>query len=164
MGNRSKAYPIGFAAFCRRKGADSVASRFVLYGLLGWAVEIVWTGLGSALAGDRRLVSRTYLWMFPIYASGGLVLEALLPRIAPWGWFWRGLAAVVAVYVVEYVSGWMLRRATGRVPWDYSGQPFAVHELIRIDYAPAWFLLVLLFERVQPALAAIAAAARAVIK
>ena len=28
--------------------------RFVLYGLLGWAIEIVWTALSSTVAGAQR--------------------------------------------------------------------------------------------------------------
>src|SRR5690625_926170 len=139
-------------------------ARFLVYGLLGWIVEIFWTGMSSALRADRRLTARTYLWMLPIYGGGGLLLEALLPVVADYGWLWRGLAAVGLIYAVEYGTGWLLRRLVGRVPWDYRGQRWAVHELIRIDYAPAWFVLGLLFERTQPVLAAVAATAASMIK
>jgi len=42
-------------------------TRFLVYGLLGWSLEIFWTGLGSILRGEWRLVGYTYLWMLPIY-------------------------------------------------------------------------------------------------
>jgi len=41
--------------------------RFIIYGFVGWCIEVFWTGLGSLLRGDRRLKGWSYLWMFPIY-------------------------------------------------------------------------------------------------
>jgi uncharacterized membrane protein len=35
------------------------------------------------------------------------------------------------------------------VPWDYTGTPLAVAGVIRLDYAPAWFVAGLLFERLH---------------
>lgn len=141
-----------------------MGARFVLYGMLGWIVEIVWTGLGSALRADRRLRATTYLWMFPIYGVGGLLLEVALARLAGWGWLTRGMAAVALIYAVEYGTGWLLRRVVGAVPWDYSRSPWAIHSLIRLDYAPAWFVLVLLFERALPLFNALASAAASMVK
>lgn len=122
-------------------------TRFVIYGALGWLVEIVWTGLGSVLRRDPRLRAQTYLWMFPIYGGGALVLEGLHLGIAGWPWWGRGLIWAAAIFAIEYVTGAVLRRATGHCPWDYSGTPFSVNGLIRLDYLPAWFVLGLLFER-----------------
>lgn len=138
--------------------------RFIVYGMLGWVVEILWTGMGSVLRADRRLQATTYLWMFPIYGGGGLLLEGMFPLFAGRGWLGRGLAAVAVIYGVEYATGWVIRRLVGRAPWDYSGRPLAVHGLIRLDYAPAWFVLALLFERALPLLNAVAAAAASMVK
>ncbi|URZ03983.1 hypothetical protein [Clostridium felsineum] len=41
--------------------------RFILYGIAGWCVEIVWTGFGSMLNGDVTLRAWTNMWMFLIY-------------------------------------------------------------------------------------------------
>lgn len=138
-------------------------ARFVIYGALGWIVEILWTGLGSVLRRDPRLRAQTYLWMFPIYGGGALLLETLLPYAAAQHWFVRGLIWVVTIYVVEYATGWVLRRFVGRSPWDYTGSSFAIDGLIRLDYAPAWFVLSLLFERIHPLVAHLAAAVSAMI-
>lgn len=127
-------------------------TRFLIYGAAGWVVEIVWTGLGSILRRDPRLRAQTYLWMFPIYGGGAIAFEQLYGAIAPFAWPVRGALWVVAIYAVEYVAGKVLQRVAGRVPWDYSGTPFAVHDVIRLDYAPAWFVLGLLFERAHVAL------------
>lgn len=139
-------------------------ARFLIYGALGWIVEIIWTGLGSILRADPRLVAQTYLWMFPIYGGGALILEGLLPLFVDRLWLWRGLIWVAVIFIVEYATGLFLRHLVGRAPWDYSGTPFAVRGLIRLDYAPAWFVLGLLFERVQPAIARLAATVSTMIK
>jgi uncharacterized membrane protein len=144
--------------------------RFLIYGLFGWCAEIVWTAaydVGAALrAGQRidaRLAGRTYLWMLPIYGGGGLAFEVAHRALAPHGWplLARGLIYMVGCFVVEYVSGWIIKQATGRIPWDYSYARWHVHGLIRLDYAPVWFGFGLALEIVERAARAIEPALRA---
>ena len=60
-----------------------MAKKFVLFGVLGWCVEILWTGFCSFLVGDAALTAKTYLWMFPIYGAAGFVLPLFfLPALA----------------------------------------------------------------------------------
>ena len=138
-----------------------VALRFIIYGLLGWCVEILWTALYDFFAGllstrspseyshRWRLTGQTYLWMLPIYGIGGLLLEQvhLFVNESP---FWlRGGIYCLLCFAVEYTSGWVLRRTVGRCPWDYSACWLHIHGLIRPDYALAWALLGLGFERLH---------------
>lgn len=111
-------------------------------------MEIVWTGLGSLLRGDVKLQGRTYLWMFPIYGLA-IVLEPLHNAIRHWPVLARGSIYMVCILLTEYTSGWLLRSTVGLCPWDYSGTPFSIHGLIRLDYAPAWFVAGLLFEKLH---------------
>jgi uncharacterized membrane protein len=127
--------------------------RFLIYGLLGLAAEVLFTGAGAGLLRrDRSLTGHSYVWMLPIYGAGGLGLEALHGRLLAAGvaWWARGLVYLAFIYALEYASGWLLRRVLGRCPWDYGRGRFSVHGLVRLDYAPAWFALGLLFERVRP--------------
>lgn len=129
-----------------------MAVRFLVYGLLGWCLEILFTGVSNALwQRDRSATGKTYLWMLPIYGLGGLALEALHHGLAAAhaGWFVRGLAYLAAIYAFEFTSGWLLRHLVGRCPWDYTGRGVNVRGLIRLDYAPAWFACGLFFEQVQ---------------
>ncbi|HHW08727.1 MAG TPA: hypothetical protein GXX29_01990 [Firmicutes bacterium] len=123
--------------------------RFLFYGLCGWGLEIFWTGLGSLLRHDSNLTGKTYLWMFPIYGLAGLLFEPLHWRISDLAWPIRGLIWMSAIFAVEYTSGWLIRTATGQCPWDYSGVRLEVDGLIRLDYAPLWFTVGLLFELVH---------------
>jgi len=123
--------------------------RFLVYGLLGWALEIVWTGLGRLLQRDWDLQGRTYLWMFPIYGSAAFLLEPAHNLMRGLASPVRGLIWVVLIFAVEYGTGYLIRRLTGHCPWDYSRARWSVHGLIRLDYAPAWLAVGFLFERLH---------------
>jgi len=122
-------------------------AHFIIYGLLGWCIEILWTGLGSLLSGDVRLTAKTYLWMFPIYGSA-VFFEPLIEAIAGLPFWLRGTIWMTVFFAVEYLAGWGLRYISGDVPWDYSHAALNIQGLIRLDYAPGWFLLGLVFEEV----------------
>lgn len=121
---------------------------FIIYGLIGWLLEIIWTGLGSLLTGDARLTAKTYLWMFPIY--GLLILFEPLHEVIRYRTFWiRGTVWMVLFFALEYFTGSILRNLIGTVPWDYTSSFFNIHGLIRLDYAPLWFAAGLLFEKIH---------------
>ena len=86
--------------------------RFLIYGLLGWAMEIVWTATREKIKGIQtgwRLQGTTYLWMFLIY-GGALVLlfEPVHNALRGWPWPLRGLVYVAGIFAVEYATGWLL--------------------------------------------------------
>jgi uncharacterized membrane protein len=127
--------------------------RFAIYGAVGWVLEVLMTGACAVVRRrDPRATARTYLWMFPIYGAGGMLMERVSeslrrrPRLA------RALANVPAIYAVEYASGWLIRRAVGQCPWEYRRGPACVSGLVRLDYAPLWLLVAALFEPARHAL------------
>lgn len=127
--------------------------RFLIYGLLGWALEIIWTGLASAYRGDVRLPASTYLWMFPIYGLA-ILMEPLHDRIRAWPWLVRGVFWILVIWGIEYATGGLIRAITGSSPWNYSGATrWQINGLIRLDMAPLWFITGFLFERVHDFLA-----------
>lgn len=148
----------GLAAAMRR--VEGCMERVLIYGAFGWCAEIVWTAAyelvadlarnGRVASPERwRLTGRTYLWMFPLYGAGGLLFEPCHEALRAYPWPLRGLVWMLLIFAVEYVSGAGLRRLTGLCPWDYSYARCQVHGLIRLDYAPVWFLFGLLLERVH---------------
>lgn len=124
---------------------------FIIYGLLGWCLEVIWTGVGSLLNGDVSLTAKTYLWMFPIYGST-ILFEPVHNAIRIWPVWMRGTVWMMLCFAVEYLTGWILRETIGTIPWDYSQAIFNIHGLIRLDYAPAWFAAGLLFEKIHDGL------------
>jgi uncharacterized membrane protein len=110
--------------------------RFILYGFLGWILEIIFTGSGSLLRGSISLTGYTYLWMFPIYGLA-VFLEPIHDGIRKAPWPIRGLIWVALILLIEYLSGWILIQLIGFCPWDYTGSsPYAVDGLIRLDFSP----------------------------
>lgn len=94
---------------------------------------------------DPRLVGYTFLWMLPIYA-GMIFLEPIHNAIRNYSFFYRGIIYLLLVWFAEFVSGWLIKKITGRCPWDYSYSFLSYYGYIRWDYAPVWFLFGFVFE------------------
>lgn len=124
---------------------SSMLKRFFIYGLIGWCIEVIFTGLGSLAVGDLGLSSSTNLWMFPIYGTA-VFLEPLHDLMRLWKWPFRGLLWVVIIWGIEYATGLLLVSVLGIYAWEYTGI-FAVDGLVNLSFAPAWFIAGLLFER-----------------
>jgi uncharacterized membrane protein len=84
--------------------------------------------------------------MFPIYGLA-IFLEPVYHNIKHWPIILRGGIYTLLIFTVEYISGWLLQTNLGVCPWDYSHTPYSVDGFIRLDYAPAWFAVGLLFEQ-----------------
>lgn len=117
---------------------------FIKCGIIGWGMEIFWTGLHSLLQGDPRLTGRSSLWMFPIYGLAAAIIPAY-ELLKPLNILFRGLIYMIGIFIVEYITGAILR-SMNLCPWDYSRAAFNINGLIRLDYAPVWFAAGLFFE------------------
>ncbi len=120
-------------------------SRFFIYGITGWVIEILWTAAGALKRGDKRMIGYTYLWMLPIYGFA-IMLEPLCDTMGFMPFYIRGLVYMVCIFSMEYVSGYFIEMVIGQCPWDYSKCKYNIFGFIRIDYAPCWFILGLIFE------------------
>lgn len=124
----------------------NMVKRFMIFGISGWCAEILWTGFCALLAGDSALTAKTYLWMFPIYGMAAFAMPLFLAmrRYCP---LWqRAGFYVLCIFTVEFLTGWLLQAVTGVCPWDYGDRFFSVRGFIRLDYAPLWAVLGLVFE------------------
>ncbi len=117
---------------------------FFLCGIIGWIMEVVWTGIWSLINGNLKMVSTTSLIMFPIYGMA-VLLKPLYDVMIDMPIFLRGGIYVIFIFTAEYFFGVILTKM-GVCPWNYSGAKFNVNGLIRLDYAPAWFAAGLIFE------------------
>jgi uncharacterized membrane protein len=128
--------------------AHALVCTYVLASV-GVALEVAFTGQRSLRKRDVTAVGHSYLWMFPIYGLVYPMFTLLWPVVGDLPLVVRGLLYVPAFMAAEYASGWLLRRILGRCPWEdgYRAARWGVHGLVRLDYAPAWFAVALLFER-----------------
>ena len=124
--------------------------RFVIYGLVGWCGEILYTALaGSIRQRDWRLIGTTYLWMFPIYGLIAPLYEPTHDAIRNLPLLLRAVIWSLGLTLVELISGWLIKRATGRCPWDYSLRRFAINAYIRWDFFPVWAVVGVALEPVH---------------
>ncbi len=128
--------------------------RFLIYGLCGWCLEIVWTGVGSLISGNYLLYSFTYMWMFFIYGMG-ILFEPIHNIIRRWNTVLRGFLWVLIIFSVEYFFGWFLAQILGHCPWDYGNGILSINGYIRLDFIVPWFFTGLLFEKLHDFLIAL---------
>lgn len=119
---------------------------FVLCGLAGWCIEVLWTGLHSFLNGEFTMTGKTSLLMFPVYGCAA-VIRPLSSRFAQIPFLIRGCIYTVGIFTVEFISG-SIFRFFHVCPWDYSNAPLNYKGLIRLDYAPLWFSAGIFFEKI----------------
>ena len=136
---------------------------FCRCGIAGWCLEVMFTSVDSIMAGDWRLIGRTSLIMFPIYGMGALLLpisrfidswltglpgleDAGQDRLSRVGRSIRKVLIYMGlIFISEYKTGIWLT-SIGICPWDYSLWPDNVGGVIRLKFAPLWFMTGLLFE------------------
>lgn len=122
----------------------TMVRNFIRCGVMGWCLEVMFTGIGSLVRHDYSLLSRTSLLMFPIYGLGALI-QPVSKLMSKRNILFRGLLYMCGIFGTEYVSGDFLRRR-GICPWDYSASKLNINGVIRLDFAPLWFGTGLLFE------------------
>ena len=136
-----------------------LGKNFCKCGVAGWCLEVIFTSVDSIAAHDWRLMGSTSLLMFPIYGLGALLspigrvvdrwlqikpgeVLAAADRLLR-----HGMLYMVLIFTAEYLFGTLLK-AGGVCPWDYTGLHSNVDGLIRLDFAPLWFMTGLLFEQI----------------
>lgn len=124
-------------------------NKFILCGLTGWGFEIIWTGICSMAKHDHKLSCNTSFWMFPIYGMAACIGPASI-HLKHFPLPFRGIIYTLGIYAAEFATGSILRRANA-CPWDYSASRYNYKGLIRLDFAPLWFLVGLIFERIVTA-------------
>lgn len=135
--------------------------RFCIYGLLGWCFDVFWSAVTERAWGkqrDWRLVGHSYLWTFPIYGLLAPLGEPIHNFLRGHMWVLRGSVYLLGIWLVEFVAGWLIRKLTGKCPWDYSDFPGNIKGIITLEYAPVWFIFGLGFEKVHDILVKVTAA------
>lgn len=127
----------------------SLAFEMFLFAMFGLGLETAFTALLDwRRTRDSHLMGYSSVWYIPLYTAAPLILHLggdglmRLPLVV------RGLAYMLLIYIFEYAGMLALRKALGSSPSEasYFKSRWNVHGLIRLDFAPAWFLAGLLFE------------------
>ena len=122
-------------------------SDFVKCGILGWCIEIIWTAFHGIKSKNNKFIGYTSIIMFPIYGLASVIKPISLklkkmkmPTII------RGTVYAIGIFMVELITGSILKK-TNNCPWDYSDKKYNITGVIRIDYAPLWCIVGVIFEK-----------------
>lgn len=118
---------------------------FIRCGVAGWCMEVIWTALAGIKNRDRKLKGSTSIWMFPIYGLG-VMIKPLSKKMKGKSVAFRGMVYTLCIYAVEFTSGILLKRKNC-CPWNYKCK-LNFKEVIRLDYAPLWFVAGLILEKI----------------
>jgi uncharacterized membrane protein len=119
---------------------------FIICGIFGWCIEILWTAFEKFRRRDMKLIGNTSIWMFPIYGLASF-FTPVFRLIKNTNILFRGFIYMLSIFTAEYTSGYLLKRHD-MCPWNYSRAKYNINGLIRLDYAPLWFIIGLIFEKI----------------
>ena len=92
-----------------------------------------------------KAIGYSFLWMLPIYALL-VFIEPASEGMKNFPLLVRGLLYVLALWMVEYFSGRLIKKISGHIPWDYSASRWNLSGAIRFDFLPIWLVFVLVAE------------------
>jgi len=127
-----------------------IISEMIIFGALGLGFEVIFTGaLDYFKHRKSHLFGFSSLWYFPLYAIIPVFFHFAFPVLFLFSWYIRGLIYAAVFHLVEYISMGMLRIFLGASPSEksYYKSKWHIHGLTRIDFAPAFFVAGLLFEK-----------------
>ena len=90
------------------------------------------------------MMGKTSLLMFPVYGLAALIRPAYR-KLKDFPVMVRGIFYSCGIFFVEFLIGSFFQKLH-ICPWDYSHVPLQYKGVIRLDYAPLWFLTGLFFE------------------
>lgn len=118
---------------------------FIKCGVCGWCMELLWTGFLAFRRREMKLFGRSSIWMFPIYGMAALIAP-IYRHLRDKSIWLRGSIYAICIFTVEFITGSYLEKRN-LCPWNYSDCKYNYKGLIRLDYAPLWFLAGLFFEK-----------------
>lgn len=124
-----------------------INKNFIKCGITGWCMELLFTSACCFKRKDYKLIGQTSIWMFPIYGMAS-VIKPVSNQLKKHNrkTIERGLIYTVGIYATEYTTGTLLKKKD-RCPWDYSKSKYHINGVIRWDYAPLWFVVGLVYEK-----------------
>ena len=95
---------------------------------------------------DWGFKGQSYIWMFFIYGLGALLFPLVHHHLKGFQLILRIFLIALGIFVVEFVTGFILDKVTGHCPWQYTNR-WNIMGYIRLDFLPAWMGFGYLIER-----------------
>ncbi len=118
---------------------------FFRCGILGWCLEILFTALQSFRRREKTGMGNTSVFMFFVYGMA-VFLKPVYTLIRTLPALIRGTIYMFCIFTAEFTAGSILS-VKELCPWNYERSRYQIRKLIRLDYAPLWFVAGLIYER-----------------
>jgi len=126
---------------------------FIIFGCFGIAAEVFFTAtvnfiheIQQNLPHDYRLIGKSYIWMFFIYGAASMLFPPFYRLVSRHHLVVRLFFYGCGIFIVEFISGFLLEKITGVCPWHYTSG-VNILGYIRLDYLPVWMFFGWLMER-----------------
>lgn len=96
---------------------------FMIYGFLGWCVEVVYVGIGTGRFYNRGFLNMPLL---PIYAIGALLINIFTTNLIPHP-ILLYIVGVIVTTALEYVTSYLMEELFHTRWWDYSSYKFNIN-------------------------------------
>ncbi|KFM74237.1 Transmembrane protein 229B, partial [Stegodyphus mimosarum] len=122
--------------------------RLYIYGIHGYFIEVMFTAVWEFVVNmNWKFPGCSSIWSLFIYAGCSFLIEQayvlLQDRLHI---ILRGVIYLVFCYTWELVTGLVLQHFNA-CPWDYSEFKYNFHGLITLEYAPLWYIALLVQEQ-----------------
>jgi hypothetical protein len=127
---------------------------FIVFGCVGITTEIFFTAFGAIVESLKRhesmnwkLEGQSYIWMFFIYGLIAIIFPLIYKYLQKSNIFLRLAIYALMIFIVEFITGFILDVTTGQCPWLYSG-PFTVCGYIQLSYVFFWMGFGFIIEKI----------------
>ena len=94
---------------------------------------------------DWALLGYSPAWMILIYGSSIFLFPPVYGPVGDYPWFLRALTYGIVILVIEFISGYVIKLLTGKIPWHYRSR-WAIGGFVRVDYLPFWMVAGMVIE------------------
>lgn len=122
---------------------------FFVYAFMGWILETVF-----ATIRNKKFINRGFLFgpICPMYGLGAILIIYLYKLLPPHNtllvFF---VVATFATTLLEYITGYILKKSFNTTWWDYSQDPLNIDGIISLPYSLVWgAIAVLLIKLIHP--------------
>lgn len=122
---------------------------FYIYSFIGWCIEVIYATLNTGKFVNRGFLNGPFC---PIYGFGVLVVIILLDPIKE-NLLILFLGSFVLTSMIEFVTGFILKKVFNNSWWDYSDMPFNFCGYICLKFSIIWGLAcVAIMQIIHPAI------------
>lgn len=130
---------------------------FIFFGILGFLIETIFTGIKSLINKDWSLRTQTYLWMFIVYGFSGSFIFYFSQNFKI-DIFYKIFICCFFVYFFEFFFGFSILMLTkiatkifggingNEIIWKYEKTFWSPFGVINLKYFIFWFFLIAFFE------------------